>query len=190
MLFMSIKKQCLSYVFLIISLIFLSGCVGQPPEGNLEPTNNHTTVSNHTWMDIELKDVKTGKTFRIRDFEDKPVLLESFAVWCPTCVEQQREIKKLNMIDGDSIIHISLDTDPNEDENKVLEHIERHDFDWYFAVSPIELTMELIDDFGFSIINAPGVPMVLICENKDAILLRSGVKRVAELQEEVKIRCQ
>lgn len=142
------------------------------------------------WMDIELTDVATGQKFRVSDFKGKPILLESFAVWCPTCLAQQYEIRKVKESEGEAIIHISLDTDPNEDAEKVREHIERNGLNWYFAVSPIELTEALIDDFGLNIVAAPRAPVVLICEDQSARFLRSGVKPADELLSEVEKGCQ
>jgi thiol-disulfide isomerase/thioredoxin len=136
-------------------------------------------------MDIELTDVATGQTFKISDFKGKPVLLESFAVWCPTCLAQQKEIKKVRQSEGDAIIHISLDTDPNEDADKIREHMERNGLDWYFVVSPIELTNALIDEFGLTVVNAPSAPVVLISEDQSARLLRSGVKSADDLLSEI-----
>ena len=53
------------------------------------------------WHDITLKDVKTGRTFKVADFNGKPIILETFAVWCPICTKQQREIQKLHSEIGD-----------------------------------------------------------------------------------------
>jgi thiol-disulfide isomerase/thioredoxin len=136
-------------------------------------------------MDIELTDVATGQTFKISDFKGKPVLLESFAVWCPTCLAQQKEIKKVKQSEGDAIIHISLDTDPNEDADKIREHMERNGLDWYFVVAPIELTNALIDEFGLAVVNAPSAPVILISEDQSARLLRSGVKSADDLLSEI-----
>lgn len=134
---------------------------------------------------IELKDVKTGQKFTINQF-DKPILLESFAVWCPLCLKQQKEIKKLHSDPEfkDKFISISLDTDPNEDEQKVLQHITENNFDWHFAVSPRELTESLINEFGNNIVNAPQAPVVLICNN-EVKQLKSGVKSIEELKDEI-----
>jgi thiol-disulfide isomerase/thioredoxin len=143
-----------------------------------------------SWMEIGLTDVATGETFKISDFKGKPILLESFAVWCPTCLAQQKEMKQAKQIDGEDIIHISLDTDPNEDEAKVREHIERNGLDWYFAVSPVELTQALIDEFGLNVVSAPRAPVVLICEDQSTRFLRSGIKTTEELISEVKEGCQ
>jgi hypothetical protein len=40
------------------------------------------------WMRIPLKDISTGENFTVADFAGRPVLLETFAVWCPTCTKQ------------------------------------------------------------------------------------------------------
>jgi thiol-disulfide isomerase/thioredoxin len=141
-------------------------------------------------MDIELTDVATGQTFKISDFKGKPILLESFAVWCPTCLAQQKEVKQVLEREGEAVVHISLDTDPNEDAAKVLEHLERNELDWYFAVSPIELTEALIDEFGLEIVAAPRAPVALICADQSTRFLRSGVKDAEELISEIGKGCE
>lgn len=170
----------------IIGIILSSGCIQQKPA---EAPQTGVKKNASAWMDIPLKDVTTGNQFKISDFKGKPVLLESFAVWCPTCLEQQKKINELKSREGDAIVYISLDTDPNEDEAKVKEHVKRNGFGWYFAVSPIELTNALRDQFGLTIVNAPSTPVVLICENQSTRFLRSGVKSADELLSEVKKGC-
>jgi cytochrome oxidase Cu insertion factor (SCO1/SenC/PrrC family) len=173
------------WLLAIIGIILLSSCA-QPAPPAAEPVPSATSA----WMDIELTDVATGQTFTIGDFKGKPILLESFAVWCPTCLSQQKEIDKVLASESDDIIHISLDTDPNEDEAKVKEHLERYGFNWYFAIAPIEITEALIDDFGLNIVSAPRAPVVLICEDQSTRFLRSGVKPVEELLSEIDKGCQ
>jgi len=148
-----------------------------------------TPESVPTWMDIELSDAATGEKFKISDFKGTPILVESFAVWCPTCLRQQKEMQELKAREGDTIIHISLDTDPNEDETKVKEHVEAHGLDWYFAVSPLELTKALMDEFGLKIVSAPSAPVLLICEDQSTRFLRSGVKSADELLSEIDKGC-
>ncbi|UCB47152.1 MAG: redoxin family protein [Spirochaetota bacterium] len=140
------------------------------------------------WRDITLKDVKTGRTFKVADFNGKPIILETFAVWCPTCTKQQREIKKLHSEIGDEFVSITLDVDPNESEKQVKEHLKRNGFDWLYAVAPPEFTKLLIDEFGTIIVNAPAAPVVIIDENGDARLLGRGVKSAQKLKAELKKR--
>jgi len=141
------------------------------------------------WINVELEDVATGEKFRISDFSNKPVLLESFAVWCPTCTRQQNEVKKLHEELGDDFVSISIDTDPNEDKEAVKKHLESNGFNWRYAIAPTEMTRSLIDQFGVGIVNAPSAPVVLICEDGTVRKLDSGLKRVDELKEEISKGC-
>jgi len=188
---MLIKQERLFVMlaFGLVGVILLSGCVQQPPSEEASVPQVNEMKSETAWMNLELADVATGQKFKISDFKGKPILLESFAVWCPTCLKQQEMIREVNLREGDAIIHISLDTDPNEDEARVREHIETHGFDWYFAISPIELTNALIDEFGLTIVNAPSAPVLLICEDQSTRFLRGGVKSADELLLEIGEGC-
>lgn len=142
-----------------------------------------TVETNTNWRDVEIIDLLSGEKYIISEIS-KPILLESFAVWCPTCKKQQDEIKVLHEELGDSFISISLDTDPNEDLNQVISHANRYRYNWIFAISPKEMTKNLIDEFGVGIVNAPGAPVVLIC-NGEAKLLSRGVKSANTLKERI-----
>jgi hypothetical protein len=177
-------------LLLVAGIIVGGGC--SPADGGGEPVGQPVTDSEpagRLWMDIELRDVASGETFTIGDYAGRPVLLESFAVWCPTCTVQQREIGRLREREGEAIVHISLDTDPNESEAIVEEHLTRNGFDWYYAISPIELTRALMDDFGLAVVNAPGAPIVLVCADQSTRLLRSGVKTADDLLAEIEDGC-
>ncbi|MBW2995383.1 redoxin family protein [Candidatus Woesearchaeota archaeon] len=184
-------------ILILILLVFASACTMTEQQMQEKAMEERQVIEEMTkdmpavsdWVDIELTDVSTGETFRISDFKGKPVLLESFSVWCPTCKKQQDKIKELHEEVGDSVVSISLDTDPNEDEAKVRGHATRYDFDWYFAVSPVELTKALIDDFGIGVVNAPSAPIVLICADQSARMLPRGVKDADELKTEIGRGC-
>lgn len=182
---MNIKK-IMPYLFLI-SIIFIVGCTSAS-QTTTDSTSKTVEIASD-WKEVELKDVKTGDIFKISDFEGKPILLESFAVWCPTCTAQQRETKKLHDEVGDSIITISLDTDPNEDEERILQHITRNNFKGFYAVAPPDMTRALIDEFGIGIVNAPSVPMILICEDQSTRFLRGGIKTPEDLKAEIAQGC-
>lgn len=175
------------FILVILSILFF-GCasVSDAPAADEAP---HEEPSNSDWKDFELVDVSTGSTFRISDYSGKPVLVESFAVWCPTCLQQQKELQSIVESHGDEIVHVSLDTDPNEDAQKVLDHLQQNNFDWHYAISPSGLTDELIDEFGIEIVNAPSAPIILVCADQSARLLPSGLKRSAAILEEVEKGC-
>ena len=137
------------------------------------------------WASIELVDAVTGESFRIADYAGNPILVESFAVWCSICLRQQREMAKLVESEGEAIIHVSLDTDPNEDLAAVKQHAEKYEFSWLFAVAPVEMTQMLIDEFGLTVVNAPSAPVIFIDVDGSARLLPSGVKSAEEILEEI-----
>ncbi|WP_052721344.1 hypothetical protein [Methanococcoides methylutens] len=176
------KNTGLVSVLLILFVVIFSGCVEDETPEDSDP------VETVDWRDVELTDVRTGEVFKISDLE-KPVLVESFAVWCPTCLQQQKQMQELIELEGESITHVSLDTDPNEDIDQVLDHAERNGFEWYFAVAPTEMTEDLIDEFGVEVVNAPIAPVILICEDGEARLLGRGLKSAEELNTEVMEGC-
>lgn len=77
----------------------LTGCGGQTAstDGTTSPDSGTGTTATEpvapdaggsdgvtselAWLQTELVDVQTGRTFRISDFKGKPVLVKSFAVW-------------------------------------------------------------------------------------------------------------
>ena len=175
-------------IIVVIGIFIFSGFINIGGRGEgiyvVDPENVPT------WMEFELIDIRTGETFTIFDLTGKPILLESFAVWCPTCTKQQKEIKNLHEEIGDDVISISIDTDPNEDAEIIRAHINANDFTWYYTISPIEMTKALIDEFGNSIISAPTAPMVLICEDLSyRKLVGFGARSVDKLKQEIAKGC-
>ncbi len=180
-----------SMFFAFLFLVFVLGCTqydGVYSQSKLDDTlideEGLQPSSELDWREFLLTDLSSGESFALSNFSGKFVFLESFAVWCPTCLSQQKELSKIT---NDSFVVISIDTDPNEDENSVLEHVERYGFDWRFSVSPLELTRALREEFGLTVISAPSAPVILICPNQSSLLLENGVKnsqRLLSLAEE------
>ena len=174
-----IKMNKNNLIIGVVALLFIASIIYfYPNDAAVEEV-----VIESFWKEAELTDVKTQEFFSIAQF-DKPILIESFAVWCPTCKKQQDEIKKL-ISEGDDSIHISINTDPNENEEKVLEHQEKYSYDWRFAVFPAEAIQSLVNEFGVGVVNAPLAPVVLVCPDGSSRLLDSGVKTSDELKQEI-----
>ena len=180
-------------IFLVFAFAFLTmvlvGCSHSETAETIQVTTEIEEPTAANWRDIELKDVLTGESFKISDFKGKPVLLESMAVWCPTCTQQQKEIQKLHKEVGDAVVSISLDTDPNEDEAKLKDYVLGKGFEWRFAISPVPLTKGLINEFGITVVNAPSAPVVLICEDLSTRMLKGGVKSANTLKSEIEKGC-
>lgn len=190
-------KKGITIIIIVVALVVVavifsrSDNVAEQQNGNSSQQSASTSQSSAmNWRDFELHDVVSGDNFRIADFKDKPVLLESFAVWCPTCTKQQKLTKALHKEIGDAVVSISIDTDPNEDEAIVKDHATTNGFDWYYAVAPAAMSRSLIDEFGINVVNAPSVPMILICTDGSAQMLKSGVKDVQQLIADIAGKCQ
>ena len=147
--------------------------------------NLDTGTQEGDWRNTELEDVRTGENFSISEL-DKPLLLESFAVWCPTCTRQQQEIGRIHQ--STNVTSVSIDVDPNEDASQVRSHIQENGFDWRYAIAPPEITSLLARDFGNSVLNPPSAPVILICEEGSRQLDR-GVKKKQELESEIVEGC-
>ena len=173
----------------------LAGCVGSsdgsdggastttsPSAGGTDAAGTSTGSGvAEAWRTTELVDVRTDETFTIAGF-DAPVLLETFAVWCPVCTNQQRRIAALHER-REGFVSVSLNTDPNEDAGRVREHLDRHGFDWRYAVAPPEMTRSLREAFGSVVLSPTQAPVVLRCADGSARLLETGVKSADTLAE-------
>lgn len=154
-------------------------------EGASSSTPSSPVSDSNNWRNIKLKAVSSQETFTISELSSdskKPILLESFAVWCPKCTELQKEIQKLKS-ETDNFIPVSVDTDANEDEQKVKAHIARYGFDWRYAVAQSEFTKSLINEFGVQIINAPSEPVVVLCPSGKTNFLGAGSKSSEKLKQ-------
>jgi len=181
-------------VWALFLVLFISACNVQDSTNTIEVDetveNTQKQETNPDWRTAELTDAVTGETFRISDFEGKQVLIESFAVWCPTCRKQQEQVKEQIEQNPDSnTVHIALDMDPNEDINLVKDHALKNEFDWHFVVAPKGVAQNLIQEFGVGIVNVPSSPMLLVCEDGSVRMLGRGVKSPDVLNNELAKGC-
>lgn len=138
-----------------------------------------------SWENVEITDVRNGDTYTVNSLE-RPVVVESFAVWCPTCTRQQKEIKELH--GKINFTSVSLNVDTNEDQEKIRKHIQENSFDWRYSVSPARLTQSLINEFDSSVAQPPSAPVIILCDNKST-KLENGVKTASKLENEIRDRC-
>lgn len=137
------------------------------------------------WRGVVLTDVSTGESFSISDFKGKVALLETMAVWCPTCVRQQIEIQALRGRFGDQVVSVTLDIDRNEGQDILRKHVRNYGFEERFAVSPTALTRALEKDFGTMVLNPTSTPVIIVDRQQQGHLLRPGLKSAAELAKEL-----
>ena len=131
-----------------------------------------------TWFDIPMVDARTGESFTINDYRDKVVLVEMLAMWCPKCLNQQIEVKALHeRLEGeDDFISIGLDIDINEDAQDLKTYVENNQFDWLYAIAPVEVAREISELYGAQFLNPPSTPILVIDKGGEVHLMNFGIK--------------
>jgi len=133
------------------------------------------------WQTMTITDVD-GATFTLDDFQGTPVLVETFATWCPNCREQLQDTNALAAAAGDDaqVIALSIETDLSPDA--VRAYAEDNGFgDVRFAVMTPELLAAFVDAYGNTIANAPSTPKLVIDAMGHAGELSTGSASVESL---------
>jgi cytochrome oxidase Cu insertion factor (SCO1/SenC/PrrC family) len=167
--------------FLLALALAFCGCTTT----NVQPVSVEAPSSALVWRTYDLEDVNTQATFNISNLSGKPVLLYAFTISCPICTRQQQEIALLRKDAGDSFYAVGLDIDPNEDAASLREHIQKNGFYGYYALSPLEMTQSLLDEFGIEVITPASAPMILILPDGTVRKLPPNIKSAAYLRQEM-----
>ena len=148
------------------------------PTGSDEPTAVDQLLA------YELIDVRSGESFTLAELAaNKPVLLETMAVWCTTCLSQQREVVRAHELgDFDSV---GIDVDPNERAPDLAAYADREGFSWRFVLADRELVRLLAERFGFEVTNPPSTPTFVVTSGSIRALEFGRVRSAEELVDEL-----
>jgi thiol-disulfide isomerase/thioredoxin len=138
---------------------------------------------------LAFTDVRSGENFTLGELASTsgPVLLETMAVWCTTCLSQQREVVQAHA-SGD-FTSVSLDVDLSESPEQLAEFADREGFVWRFAMADEDLYRMLQDRFGVAVTNPPSTPLIVIERDGTVRPLEfgTGVRGAEELLAELGI---
>ena len=140
------------------------------------------------WYAAALSEARTGETFSIDQFRGQVVLVETMAVWCSKCYDQQRNLQWLHDRIGprQDFVSISLDIDPFEDLAYLQNYLASNpEFSWRYAVAPLEVSRQLAALYGDQFLNPPSTPILLIDRRGAAHPLGFGLKSVEDLLQAV-----
>lgn len=137
------------------------------------------------WFGRELVNVRSGESFTLTDYQGKVVLVETMAIWCTNCLQQQKQVLELHEMLGerDDFISLGLDIDPFEQAPDLKTYVENNGFHWVYAVSPKETSQELSQLYGQQFLNPPSTPMLIVDRHGEAHPLPFGIKSAADLQQ-------
>lgn len=160
--------------------VVLAACAAPAPDAaTTDP------VADRALLDYELVDVRSGERFTLGELSaDRPVLVETMAIWCTTCLQQQRQVVRAHQI---AEFHsVGIDVDPNERADDLAEYADREGFDWRFVMADAELVQLLTDRYGFGVTNPPSTPTFVIANGRIRALefgrVRSADELIAELE--------
>jgi len=171
--------------------LMLAGCASTTPVATSSPVAAVATtmtpsglVARPAWFDLPMTDVRTGQPFTINDFAGKVVLLETMAVWCPTCRKQEDEVLRLHQLLGDpaDLVSISLDTSMEEDAAVLKDYATTLGYDWNIALAPLLVARALGNLYSAEYLNPPASPMLVIDRNGGVSGLPYGLKSAESLQ--------
>jgi cytochrome oxidase Cu insertion factor (SCO1/SenC/PrrC family) len=183
----AVNVRLFQHILIIPGLaVALSACAPVRADNTPLPQSSATAVpaTAPAWFDMELVDVQTGETFKMSDYKGKVVLLETMAIWCPNCIVQSNEIRKLHKLLGNpgDLVSVSLDVDVNEDSASLKEYASNYGFGWHFAVAPLEVARALGNLYTAEYLNPPLAPMLVIDRAGNVHHLEYGIKDVEKLR--------
>ncbi len=171
----------------VVAISLLAAGCPQTSTNDSTESGGGTVDTSIDWKDVELTDVRNGDKFTVNSLKGKTVVLENMAVWCTTCLSQQRQMEDALGELGDDVVFVSLDIDPNEKTGQLEDHVNRHGFDWAFAIDPnASVGPQLAAEYGINVLNPPSTPIILIDKDGNEKLLPLGrIKSSSDIVSEV-----
>jgi len=163
------KIYLVAAIFLCFLAVCFSGCIN-------ENTTAHADEKVYEWMDTEMTNVVTDKTFTLRELaQGTPIVVHIFTTWCPACNAQFGESTAfLENYPGKAHV-VSIDIDEKETPAMIANHVANRGFAGIFAVSERPVVQGLIDLFGQEIIMS--IPQTIIISGDNLVYLGPGVIR-------------
>ena len=126
------------------------------------------------WQTIEIVDVD-GATFTLGSLVGKPLFVENFATWCPTCRSQLGRTQSAAETLGDEAVVLALSVETDLSSQDVADYAEDNGFDNIrFAVMSPELLAAFVEAFGNSAANPPSTPHVVVAADGTAGEMKTG----------------
>ena len=133
------------------------------------------------WQTVQLTDVD-GMAVTLDDFHGTPVLVETFATWCPNCKKQLEDTNAAAAQLGDQAVFIALSVETDLSADDVAEYAADNGFDSIrFAVMTPEALAAVVEGLGQSAANPPSTPKVVIDPMGHAGELETGFESVDDI---------
>ncbi len=187
-------------MILLFFSVACSGCIGyqmspaQPaaiPIGEKEMVPSDERIMKlPDWMYIPMTDSVSGKDITLSSLIslEKPLIIQTFTIWCPACTYQLQETSLLMREAPGRYQLLAIDIERNEDKERILGHIMRNNFsEGYYVSAPDEVLRGLVDVFGQRIILT--MPQTAVICNETVYLFNPGAIPAPRLQQSLEELC-
>ena len=154
------------------------------PDAMMSAGTPDAMMESPAFFDAALSDAASMQPFTIQDFQGKVVLVETMAMWCTNCLQQQKQVKALHTLLGErsDFVSLSLDIDPNEEAAPLKSYVEKNGFDWTYAIAPASVSREIGQLYGSEFLNPTSTPMFIIDSHGQVHTLPFGIKSAETLK--------
>jgi hypothetical protein len=128
---------------------------------------------------LTVVDVATGEPLVLGELAaQKPVLLETMAIWCTNCRAQMHNVVAAHEL---AEFHsLSLDVDPGERPADLAAYAVDEGYDWPFAMADASILGQLRERFGTAVAHPPSMPKILFRTDGSIELIGLGQLLTAE----------
>ncbi|MFT4249995.1 MAG: hypothetical protein ACMXYD_01395 [Candidatus Woesearchaeota archaeon] len=165
-----------TWILLLFIIVLFVAC----EEANKEVVNPITNIASQTtnteYKTYTLTNAFTQKEFRINDYQAHTLLLQPFATWCNSCVEQQRILAQTGYA------YIAVGVDPAETTQDVITFAEKNNFSGAYTAADPDFNTKLIRAFSTGVMKVLETPVILICPGGQAQVLPTGINTEEEIR--------
>jgi thiol-disulfide isomerase/thioredoxin len=155
---------------------------GVSPSTGAETPAPSGPVLDQAWATATLTDVTTGESFRIADLAGQTIIVETMAIWCPSCFGQQSRIDDaIDQLGPGRVTYVVIDVDPSETAPALAQYREQHGFDGRYVVADRDVARALAAEFGDQVLNPPSTPVVFIGTDGRVTLTPFGPKSADDI---------
>lgn len=136
------KATRLGYGLLLLLSLLLGACGDNAQAGGL--VNDYAAKVNHLAPDFQLDDYSTGQPVKLSDFKGKPVLVNFWATWCPSCKVELPEIAQVYhqyKSQGLTVLGINM----REDSQTIKNYLAGTDYNWTMLM---DSNGQLVNNYG------------------------------------------
>lgn len=142
---------------------------------NMNPNSNVPSAQSEKVPDFALQDY-AGKTVRLADFAGKPLVINSWAAWCPFCRKELVDFVTVQKEFGDKVIVIAVDRAESRDTAKKYTDELGVTGDMVFLLDPSDSFYQSIGGFSMP-------ETVFVNSNGDIVFHKRGPMDVKEMRE-------